>query len=169
MVLKDKKFEQIVKIFYEHPNKKLPIRFVAKITKIPKSTVQYYLSKLKKEGIITKDNSSTDESLLFKTKKINYYMEKIVSTGLLDYLIKELNPSCIIFFGSCRKGESEKESDIDLFIETYIKKSINAEKYEKLLKHRIQLFIETNINKLPVHLFNNVINGIKLYGSFKIK
>lgn len=169
MVLKDKKIGQIAEIFYEYPNKKLPIRFVAKITKIPKSTVQYYLSKLKKEGIITKDNSAIDDSLLFKTRKINYYIERIVSTGLLEYLIKELNPSCIIFFGSCRKGDSEKESDIDLFVETYNKKNINTEKYEKVLKHRIQLFIETNINKLPAHLFNNVINGIKLYGSFKVK
>ena len=33
----------------------------------------------------------------------------------------------------------------------------------------IQLFREKNINDLPDRLFNNIVNGIKLSGFFKIR
>jgi predicted nucleotidyltransferase len=135
---------------------------------MPKTTAHRVLEQLKKQGLITRDNKAKS-NLLFKTKKINYYTEKLVSSGLIEELIHKLNPSCIIIFGSVRKGESVKESDIDIFVESSIKKLPNLQKYEKKLKHKIQLFIETNINNLQPNLFNNVINGIKIYGSFKIK
>ena len=41
--------------------------------------------------------------------------------------------------------------------------------FEKKLGHKIQLFTEADINNLPDRLFNNVINGIKLEGFFKIR
>ena len=50
-----------------------------------------------------------------------------------------------------------------------IKKNVNLKKFEKKLGHKIQLFVESDINKLHSNLFNNVVNGIKLFGSFKIK
>ena len=52
----------------------------------------------------------------------NYFMEEIVKSGLVDYLIENLNPSCIILFGSIRKGDSVGESDIDIFVESFVKK-----------------------------------------------
>ncbi len=79
------------------------------------------------------------------------------------------HPSCIILFGSFRKGESVKGSDIDLFIESSKKIELNLNKFEKKLSHDLQLFIEEDIKKLQPRLLNNVVNGIKLYGSFKIK
>ena len=51
---------------------------------------------------------------MFKIKKINYFIERIVASGLIDFLVENLNPSCVILFGSIRKGESVRESDIDL-------------------------------------------------------
>lgn len=169
MGLNIEKSDKTLELFYENPAKAFTIREVSKLTGLPKSTLHPYLNYFKKKGLIKNNNQSSENSLLFKIKKINYHIEKIVTTGLLEYLIKELNPSCVILFGSCRKGESEQESDIDIFVESHIKKDINLEKFEKLLKHKVQLFIETNINKLPSHLLNNIVNGIKLHGSFKVK
>jgi predicted nucleotidyltransferase len=83
--------------------------------------------------------------------------------------LKTLNPSCIILFGSIRKGESDKTSDIDIFVESSVKKSLDLSKFEKKIGHKIDLFIESDLKNLNSNLFNNVINGIKLYGSFKIK
>jgi len=159
--------DKIMEIFYEYPRKEFTVRELSKMTKVPKSTVQKYLAELKKDKIIETNQAS--DSRIFKIRKINYFIEKIVSSGLIEYLEKELIPSCIILFGSFRKGESDKDSDIDLFVETIKKKEINLEQFEKKLKHKIQLFIEEDINKLQPHLLNNVINGIKLSGSFKIK
>ena len=162
------KKDKILELFYRNPNKKFTVREIAKKTNISKSTVQVYLNSLKKESLILKDNIASGSDY-FKIKKTNYYVEKFFKVGLIDYLKQKLNPSCIILFGSIRKGDAVSESDIDLFLEMHHKLEINLSKFEKKLKHKIQVFSETDIKKLPPKLFNNVVNGIKLYGSFKVK
>ena len=165
----DKEIEdKIMEIFYEYPEKEFTIRELSKKSKLPRATVHKYLTNLKKKKILSLEGKAKD-SLLFKTRKTNYFIEKIIDSGLIEELQEKLNPSCIILFGSIRKGESIKESDIDLFIESSIEKKIDLSKFEKTLKHKIQIFVENNINNLQPNLFNNVINGIKLFGSFKIK
>ena len=132
------------------------------MTKIPKSTVHKILIEIKK-GIYFSDE------LYFKNLKTNYYTNQLFSSGLIGFLIDNLNPSLIILFGSFRKGESDKDSDMDVFVESQIKKEIDLKKFEKKIGHKIDLFVETSLEKLNSNLFNNVVNGIKLYGSFKIK
>jgi predicted nucleotidyltransferase len=162
--LKSEKLDKIMKIIYENPSKEFTVRELEKIAKLPRATISEYLLFLKSKKLLNQN------SLLFKIKKINYYTEKIVSAGLIDYLISTLNPSCIILFGSIRKGESDKDSDIDIFIETpYLNKAVALNFYEKKLKHTIQLHRESNLKNLQTNLLNNVINGIKLYGSFKVR
>ncbi len=159
---------KILEVFYEFPDENFTVRKLAKLAKIPKATIHKYLSFLKKQKLITQENQP-ENTLLFKIKKTNYFTEKIVSSGLLEELIVNLNPSCIILFGSIRKAESVKESDIDLFVESSVRKEIDLSKFEKKLKHKIQLFVKSDIRKLNIELLNNVLNGIKLYGSFKLK
>jgi predicted nucleotidyltransferase len=158
--------KKILELYFENPSKKFTVREISRLSKLPKSTVHKYLLNLKKQNIISKDNRALD-SLLFKTRKINYFVENIVSVGLLDEIIDKLNPSCIILFGSIRKGDSSKESDIDLFAETSLKSEIDFSIYEKRLKHKVQIFTENDIHDLQNNLLNNVVNGIKLYGSFR--
>ncbi len=160
--------DKVLDVFYEYPNKNFTVREIMRLTKVPRATVHKYLIALKKQNLINNKNR-VENNLIFKTKKISYFIEKIVFSGLIDELIEKLNPSCIILFGSVRKGDSVKESDIDIFVESSIKKQIDIGRFEKKLKHKIQLFVNNDINQLQPNLFNNVINGIKLYGSFKIK
>ena len=160
--------DKILDIFFEFPDKKFTIRGIAKAAKMPKSTVQNYLTKLKSEGLVTKENQASN-TRLFKIKKINHFIEKIYASGLIGHLNNIFVPSCIILFGSFRKGDSVKESDIDIFIETTKKLDPDLSKFEEKLKHKVQIFKETDINKLPTKLFNNIVNGIKLEGFFKVK
>ncbi len=155
--------EKILEYFYENPQKGDSIRKIAKSIGVSKSSVQKHLSIMIKKGLLREGD------FLFKIKKINHYTEKIVFSGLVDFLINEMNPSCIILFGSIRKGDSVKESDIDLFVESSVKKDLDLTNFEKRLGHRIQLFVEPKIDELNKNLFNNVVNGIKLYGGFRIK
>lgn len=159
---------KILELFYENPNRRFTLREISKITKIPRATVHRVVNSLKKQNLIEKGNKA-HEDLLFKTKKINFFIEKIVSSGLVEEIVNKLNPSCIILFGSFRKGESIRESDIDLFVESQVKKEINLASFEKKFGHKIQMFIEPDINKIQKNLLNNILNGIKLYGSFSIK
>ncbi len=154
--------KKILRVYFENPGKKFTVREIFGLTKIPRATVHKKITEIK-------DKDYFKDELFFKVKKTNYYIEEMFSSGLIRFLINELNPSLIILFGSFRKGESEKGSDIDLFIESSVKKEINLRKFEKKISHKIDLFVETNINKLNNNLFNSVVNGIKLYGSFKIK
>ncbi|MEI7718380.1 MAG: nucleotidyltransferase domain-containing protein [archaeon] len=161
--LKSEKLDKIMELIYENPQKDFTVREIEKQTKLPRATISEYLKEMKKLKLLDK------YSLLFKIKKSNYFIEEVVGSGLIEFIIEELNPSCIILFGSIRKGESDKESDIDLFVETVIKKELDFTKYEKIIKHPVQIFTEIKISNLPENLFNNVINGIKLYGSFRVK
>lgn len=153
---------KILKVYFENPEKEFTVREISKLTQIPRATVHNKIKEIK-----TKDYFK--DELFFKIKKSNFYIEELFSSGVIRFLIDELSPSFIILFGSFRKGESDKESDIDLFVESSINKNLDLGKFEKKLGHKIDLFVEKNLEKLNPGLFNNVVNGIKLYGSFKIK
>ncbi len=162
-----KKRDKLLKLVFENPSMKFTIRGLAKKSGVSKTTVQKIINELQQNKIINKEKLFSN-NLHAKFVKSTFFITKIYESGLIDYLINEMKPSCIILFGSFAKGEHVKESDIDLFIES-AKKPAGLQKYEKKLGHSIQLFIETDIKKLPDELFNNVVNGTKLYGYFDIK
>lgn len=169
MVLKNQKWDKLLELLFEYPNQKFTVREISKKTRIPPSSVQRYLGKIRKEGFITKENQAEINPYL-KFKKACFIIDKMFQTGLIDYLEKMFAPSAIIVFGSARKGEYDSGSDIDLFIEsTKEKRHVDLPKFEKKIGHEIQLFIEKDIKDLPPKLFNNVVNGIKLRGYFKLK
>tara|TARA_Y100000310_G_C20656546_1_gene802242 strand:- start:407 stop:913 length:507 start_codon:yes stop_codon:yes gene_type:complete len=168
MVLKFQKWYKLLNVIFEHPNEEFTVRKLSKLTKIPNTSIQRYLNLLKKEEIINKENKAQQNSYV-KFLKSFYFIDKLHQVGLIDHLEKELIPSTIVLFGSIRKGEYDKDSDIDIFIESTKKQKLNLSHYEKLLNHKIQVFIEKDIKDLPPRLLNNVINGIKLRGYIKIK
>ncbi len=168
MVLKIQKWNKVLELFFNSPERTFTIREISKQAKVPTTTTQRYLKELRKENIINDENRFLYNPYS-KFLKTFFIISKMHETGLMDYLTKELNPSLMILFGGIRKGEYDENSDLDLFIETPIKKELNLKRFEKMLNHKIDLFIEPDINKVNKNLFNNLINGIKLAGYLKIK
>lgn len=167
--------EKILNLFFEEPRRYYQIREIANLTKIPKTTVSRILNQLLKEDIIKKKKHgvfyaylSNETNFFYRFYKKIYSQEKIYKSGLIDYLEKNIHPRCIILFGSFAKSEYDNNSDIDIFIQSKEIK-INLEKFEKKLKHQINLYFKEDINKLSNELFNNIINGIKLKGYIKLK
>lgn len=167
--------QKIVCLFFEEPNRNFQIREIARITRIPKTTVQRHILRLVKEDIVVKRRETVfpsyranEESPLYKRAKRMLLISNLYDSGLMDHLEKLLIPKCIILFGSGAKGEYTKDSDIDIFIQAS-EKDIHLEKYEKIMKHRITLFFEPDISRLSNELLNNIINGYKLSGYLKIK
>ncbi|MEK6899984.1 MAG: nucleotidyltransferase domain-containing protein [Nanoarchaeota archaeon] len=158
----------MLEFFFEHPVASLTVRGLASETGIRRSTIQRHLKSLRKEGYLSKENRWAD-TWFNRIRKTDYFLEKFCASGLIGYLEEQLAASAIILFGSFRKGESAKESDIDLFVECAKEKELNLQPFEKLLGHKIQLFTRPKITLLPKHLLNNVVNGIKLKGYFTIK
>ena len=162
------RLDKIKEVFYEFPLTSFTVRQIATKTRIPKSTVDNYLKVLKLDKMVNDKNRATNSDY-FKIKKTHHYIEKMFKIGLIDYLIEKLSSETIILFGSFRKGESVKESDIDLFVVTHEKQNLNLLRFEKKLKHNIELHMKTGLSQVHGNLLNNIVNGIKLYGSFKVK
>lgn|SRR3989338_7659401 len=170
-----KKRQKILELFFEEPNRRFHIREISRITKIPKTTAERIVKLLANEKLVVVDRETVFpsytanlENFFYKAEKRNSMTDKIVLSGLIDYLEKELAPKCIIVFGSVAKGEYARESDIDIFVQSH-SRQIRLEKYEKQIHHRINIFFEPNISKLSGELLNNVANGFKLKGFLKIK
>lgn len=168
MGLKIEILDKIKELFFEYPNKEFTVREISKRTNIPKSTVQKYLVFLRKEDLVSVEGSAKI-GFRYKIEKIMFYMKRIAKSGLIEFLVSELRPSSIVLFGSFRKGDSDYESDIDIFVESYDEKELDLAKFEKKLKHKVDLHVRKNIHDLNNNLFNNVVNGIKMYGYFNVK
>ncbi len=162
-------------LFFEEPARDFQLRELSRLTKIAVTSVKKQLVTLQRDNLIKKDTKKTyptytanQQNRTFKLLKQQFILLKLYSSGLINYLEDELHPRCIILFGSIRKGEYDKNSDIDIFVQTPEKK-INLSKFEKKLEHNINLFFEDNIKKISNELFNNIVNGILLSGYLKLK
>lgn len=166
--------EKVLGIFYEFSAKKFTVREISKLAKIPRATAHKILVGLKKEGMVDGEGRASG-SRLFLSRKVGYFIDKIVSSGLVDFLVEEFVPSAIVLFGSVRKGDSEKESDVDIFVESAIDEGetkamgLDMGKFERRIGHKVELFVKPSIKDFHDGLINNIANGIKLYGSLKIK
>lgn len=164
----NQKWDRLLELMFENPGKSFTIREISRKARIPASSVQRYLKKLRQAGLATKENMPAT-SQYFKFRKACFILNRLFETGLINYLEEQLSPSAIIVFGSARKGEYDKDSDIDLFVETTKSVDINLKQFEKKLGHKVQLFAEKGIKDLPDDLFNSVVNGIKLSGYIKTR
>ena len=83
--------------------------------------------------------------------------------------IKSFGVTKLTLFGSYARGEDVEESDIDLYLEAQNTKPIQLDKYEKILGHKIQVFMHKNIRDIKnKDLANNIINGITLNGFLEV-
>ncbi|MFH0906225.1 MAG: nucleotidyltransferase domain-containing protein [archaeon] len=172
--------EQILELFFKNTEKEYYVREIARILKKAPTTISKYLKELEKEGLLIAE--SKFNHLIFRSSKNNkfreikaqYNLNFLNNSGFIDYLTKEFNePNAIILFGSFAKGEDIETSDIDLFVQSPLKKQIKLEEFEKKLKREIQIFIynkeETNkLKRNNSELFNNIINGKIIYGNLEL-
>lgn len=169
-----------IKLFFEEPNREFHLRELSRILKKSPVTIKKYLSEFVEIGVLRcrKDNileiySANLENFYYKEYKKIYNKFKIIDCGLLDFLKVEFNIPTIILFGSYERGEDNKNSDVDIFILSEIKKDLKLEKYEKLINKEIQLHIMNkkefeNTKKNNPCLINSIINGTILSGIIEV-
>ena len=102
-------------------------------------------------------------------------MNFVYRSGLVEFLIDYFkNPKAIVLFGSFRKGEDLSNSDMDIAIETDEDKEYEVTglrellEFEKILGRKIQLHL-FNRKKIDISVFNNIANGIILWGFLEVK
>jgi predicted nucleotidyltransferase len=173
--------DKMISKLMEESEREFHIREMAKILNMSPTTISKKISFLTKENLIISKRMSNHllfkantENIKFKQLKKEYNFQKLITSGLIEHLENELNhPEAIILFGSFAKGEDIPRSDIDIFIVSPNKKEINLEKFEKNLRHNIQIFthskkeIET-MKKTNKELLNNIINGTVILGYLEV-
>lgn len=176
--------DKILEFFIKEPYREFHVREVSRILKKSPTTISKYLKKYEKKGVLKSEKKlnhlifkANTQNKNFKQIKLNYNIQLINNSGLIEFLEKEFNhPQAIILFGSFAKAENIPRSDIDLLVISSKKRdpySIKLDKFEKKLGHEVQLFAHTleEIKKLKQtnkELINSWINGIVIYGYFEL-
>lgn len=167
--------------FFEDANRWFHVREMARLSRVNPTTASKYLIKLHKENLLIKKYEkghllfkANNENDFYKDAKVYFNVRLLRHSGLIGYLDKELHyPEAIVLFGSCSKGENDKNSDFDLFAVSNVKKELDLGVFEKKIKARIQLFIKNkkefiNLQKENKNLANGIINGIVIKGYIEV-
>ncbi len=150
------------------------MRELSRRVKLAQVSVISHLKALVKEELIIKEKEGLypsyrahREAEHFKLLKKQNMQWRIYQSGLVEYLDQKLKPTCMVLFGSAARGEDTEESDLDLFVQAE-ERSLNLEKYEVVLRRKINILFEVDFAQLSKELRNNLINGIVLYGYLKV-
>jgi len=159
----------ILKELFENPTTEFHIRGLARITHLNPNTILNLVKKLKKEDFIFSEKrvNSVMIKLNFENKKIIlkkklFNLTQLYNSGLIEEISEKYHPKSITLIGSYSKGEDTEKSDIDLVIQTNKQEKVNFDKFEEKLKRKIHFLILPK--KYSKEFFNNLINGIVLYG-----
>ncbi len=168
--------QQIQEYFCINPTVKLRVRQIERVVQVPLPSVIRYTKELEQVGILQRVvigevtfYSANRNSAQFLLEKKLFNLRQLFCSGLIDFFKKELGNPVIIVFGSYARGEDIEGSDIDMYVETTAKKKIKLEKYEEILKRKIQLFVYKHITGVEnKELANNIINGVVVQGFIEV-
>ncbi len=163
--------------FYLYPTRKLRVREIERVVKVPLPSAIRYANELHGEKMLQEIKISNIKlfapdraSKQFIRGKLLFNLKQLYDSGLVDYLKEKYFNPTIILFGSYSRGEDVEDSDIDLYIEGPSKIEVSElERFGRRLKRNIQIFNHKSLNliKNPA-LKNNIINGIRLNGQLEV-
>ena len=161
-----------LKPFFEDNYRRINVREFARLQKISPPTASKILAEMNKKNLLKKEYErqyiyyyANKDSWQFIDLSRIYWKIALEKAGLIEFIEKEFLSPVIILFGSLSKAEAKPDSDIDLAVFTATKKEIKMEKYEKLLKRKIQIFIFHKREDIKsTELLGNILNGHKIRG-----
>ena len=169
-----------LKLFFEEPNREFHLRELARLMRKNPVTVKKYLESAVKLNILKRRKerglelySSNTEDFYYKEYKKIYNRLKFIESGLLDYLKEEFHLPTILLFGSYARGEDNRNSDVDVFVLSEVKKTPDLSNFEKKINRTIQMHIFNRkgfeaAKKTNKDLINNIINGTILHGFIEV-
>ena len=174
--------QRVLEVFFRYPEKEFSLSDVAKEAGVAKPHIGKILQELEQLEFIAITRltkiwriKANQQHWNFVKSKILYNLNFIYQSGLVDFLNNYFgNPKAIVLFGSFRRGEDFSTSDIDIAIEseeiqeyktTGLRELVD---FEKTIGRRIQLHV-FNRKNVDNHLFNNIANGIILFGFLEVK
>lgn len=174
--------QKTLEVFYKFPEKEFSMSDLAKEAGVAKANLGKILSELEKIGFIQVEKLSkiwrikaNQSNWYYIRGKIVHNLNFIYESGLVEYIVKKYNnPKSVVLFGSFRKGEDMSKSDIDIAVELPEIKDYSAKhlaelgEYEESIGRKVQIH-EFNRKVVDINVFNNIANGIVLYGFLEVK
>lgn len=173
---------KIIEILFKYPEKEFSLSDLAREAGVAKANIGNILNEFQEAELITIEKlskiwriKSNQTNWLFIRSKIVYNLGFVYKSGLVEFLIEHFkNPKAIVLFGSFRKGEDLSNSDIDIAIESNEAKDYQTLglreliEFEKIIGRKIQIHL-FNRESIDENLFNNIANGILLWGFLEVK
>ncbi len=168
---------KVARVFFDEPTKEHYLTEISKKSDLAHTSVKKHLEKLKELGIIDEKELERGERTYpvynrVENEKYKEYRKidiqnRLVESGLIQYIEGECYPDCIVLFGSSARGEDIEESDIDLYVQAG-ESDVDLSSYENSLNRNIQLHFQQDLQDYPKELRNNIANGIVMYGYLEV-
>jgi len=136
---------RILAVFLKEPYREFYLREVASHAKVSVSTVKAYLDSLVNDEFLSRSKranlalfKANMENPTFKHFKIAYFLRHL--RPLIKHLKQKYEKSSITLYGSCARGEDDKDSDIDLLIIGRAEK-VELANFEKRYNRTITLLV----------------------------
>ena len=172
---------RVFSVFLRDPSKNYQLREISRMIGLNHKSISIYVRELVEDGLARENEKTPYKSYCanceipaFKRYKRMFNAIQLYESGFVDFLNDFYSyPAAIVLFGSYSKGEDVPISDIDVLVITPLKKLAAIEKFEKLLGHRIQLYLHSaaDLQRMKTtnkELLNSWINGICVQGYMEI-
>lgn len=162
---------RVFQVFVNEPMKIHYIKEISRKIELAHTSVIKHLKSLEERGLIVREKGerffgykADRDSKDFLFYKQIFNLISIRESGFLDFIIDSLYPQAVVLYGSYLRGEDVEKSDIDLFVISNVRKKMDVDKFERVLKRRIHIIIEKNISRVNEELKGEINNGLVLYG-----
>lgn len=169
--------QEILRLLFVKSGKPINQRQISKQLGVSPPAVTKALPKLEKQGLIVRhqDKESKRWSIemdrnvvrLMQLKRVDN-LRQIYASGLSDFLEINFAGATIILFGSFSRGDDTINSDIDIAVIGRKEKTIDLDKFEKMLERRININYYESFKRIHKNLKENLFNGIVLSGGIEL-
>ena len=173
---------KVAEVLFRYPEKEFSLSDLAREAGVAKANIGEILEEFREAGLINIEKLSkiwrikaNQTNWLYVKSKIIYNLNFVYKSGLVEFLVDFFkNPKAIVLFGSFRKGEDLSSSDIDIAIESDDAKEYQIRglkelaEFEQIIGRKIQIHL-FNRGNIDLGVFNNIANGILLWGFLEVK
>ncbi|MBI5002391.1 nucleotidyltransferase domain-containing protein [Candidatus Woesearchaeota archaeon] len=177
----ERAYDKIQEWFFAFPEEEFSLNDIAEALGIAKTSANIVVSQFVDDGFLTLATlgklwriKANQQHHWFTKRKIPFNLRLIYESGIFDW-VEQYVPSAkaIILFGSYRKGDDIKTSDLDIAVEIPEENELSISKaritelgYRKYINVNFHIFSR---KKVDINLFANIANGIVLKGFLEVK
>ncbi|MBI2144229.1 nucleotidyltransferase domain-containing protein [Candidatus Woesearchaeota archaeon] len=178
-------YQKVLYWFFSFPDTAIGLNSLSTALQISKTTANKTILELEKEKFLVKNvygktwiiTCNKNHPFNF-TKKIAFNLAMVFEayqSGLRGRIFGIVgNAQAVILFGSYRKGDDTEKSDVDIAVEIASNTDLKVLQLGTIPQFGYRKDVPVNLhvfcrNKIDIHLFSNIANGIALEGFLEVR